>query len=258
MLSLSKEEKLNIIEGMMFSHSTLCPKLFNEQKQLRQEVYDKIHCVVDIVSEQSISCFPNITIKDITLNGSLCSYMYNDNSDLDLWIIIESIFPDDKCTSEYILGGITSYINMMSFKPSFYGHSLDFGILHSDAKYVHNHNSYSWLHNCWKNEPVRQEFIFTPQELYCEYCKYNKKLHDYAASLEKINNSFLTEKSIKQLQNYIFSLNEKAFQAKLYSPEHEYSLEYNLFRLLKKFGTWSFFRNYIDDSYQNFLRRNNG
>ncbi len=255
MVSLSKEEKLDIISNMMISHPTLCPKLFDKQNQLRAEISTKINDVVGFIKDQALSCFPNIIIKDITLNGSLCSYMYNDNSDLDLWIIVEPVFPNDRELSRNILRHIYKQLNLLAVAPSFYGHPLDFAILLDDAKFVHDYNCYSWLNKKWKIEPIRQEFSFTPQELYREFCIYNKKLHDYAASLEKINNSFLTRETVKLLEQHIFQLNNQAYQAKLYSPEHEYSLEYNLFRLLKKFGIWSFFRSYIHDSYQNVLRR---
>ena len=252
---LSKEDKLQIITQMMTNHNHLCYEIFDADNTPLPIVKDKINELVDFIRHEELRAFPKLEIMDITLNGSLCSYVYTDKSDIDLFIVVGDIFPDNILLTEEILDRVNKELMLMVCKPCFYTHPVDYGVLHHTNKRIKNFNSYSILNEKWKRKPQHQEFLFTPQELYAEYCEYSKKLHDFVNGLEKINDAFLTPKSCNMLNDYLLKLRNSECDAKENSETHEYSLSYNLYRLLKKFGTYSHFQNYINDSYKNNIKR---
>ena len=254
-MALSKEEKRAIIEGLINNHSTLCPDLFDKNNLLLPHVKSKIDDIVAFIKNGALRSFSEIKIIDISLNGSLCSYVYGSESDIDLFIVVDDIVPNDKWLTEKILNGINSHLFMLTSKPELYGHPVDFGVLHYQNKRVNDFNSYSVLNNCWKKEPVRQEFDFDVDELYQKYKDYSQELHKFVASLNKINDAFLMADSCEKLGQYLQNLRNKAFEAKENSDKHEYSLDYVLYRLLKKFGAYGHFLEYIKVSAKNNMRR---
>ena len=71
-------------------HDTLNPKLWDEDNNLKPEVREKILEIVkeftDTLEEDEIK----FKIKDIVLVGSNCSYNYNEMSDLDIHIRMDT------------------------------------------------------------------------------------------------------------------------------------------------------------------------
>lgn len=253
--TLSKEEKFQIIAQMMTNHHHLCPEIFDKDKQLLPVVHNKILDIVEFIKKEQLILFPKLNILDVTLNGSLCSHVYSTSSDIDLFVIVDDIVPDNIPLSQELLDKINKMLSSITCKPFFYTHPVDFGVLHYSNKRVKNFNSYSVLNACWKQEPVYQEFTFTAEDLYTEYCKYSKNLHQFVAALDKDEHNFLTPQSCQNLSDYLQNLRDEAFHAKENTSKHEYSFEYNLYRLLKKFGAYSHFQNYLQDSYKNNIRR---
>lgn len=243
-----------MIAQMMINHRCLCPEVFDEKDNLLPHVKAKIDDIVDFLKEDYLKAFPRLKILDITLQGSLCSHVYHDNSDIDMFIVVDDIFPDNQSLTENILNKINKSAGYLAYKPFIYTHPVDFGILYYKNKRIKDFNTYSVLNGQWKTPPHYQEFAFTPKELYAEYCIYSNNLHKFAAELEKTNGTFLTSPSCRKLDAYLQNLRDEAFDAKENSPTHEYSLAYNLYRLLKKFGTYTHFLNYIKDSYKNNIR----
>lgn len=68
-------------------HDTLNPKLWNEDTTLKSEVYDKL---VEIYEEFIRFIEIPLNIVDVEIVGSNASYNYNDTSDIDLHIIVNS------------------------------------------------------------------------------------------------------------------------------------------------------------------------
>lgn len=250
-MPLSKQEKLDIVASMMQNREVLCPDIFDAQGKMLEQVRYKFLELVDFVKREYLSAFPQLEIRDVTLNGSMCSYMYSDRSDLDLFIVVEDVFPQDSEVSYKVLNAINLLLSELAHRPFIYGHPVDFGMLQTSSFKINDLNCYSVLYDCWKIEPLRREFGFTAEELYKHYCKYSADLHRFVNELPKNASGFLTVDSQKKLREKLRYLRNDAFRYKFFSPEHEYSLEYNLCRLLKKFGTYSHFHQYILDSYKN-------
>lgn len=71
-------------------HNTLNPKLFDENNQLKSEVHDKILEIVDEFKKGLEEDGVKINIKDIIIVGSNASYNYNDQSDVDVHIRVDT------------------------------------------------------------------------------------------------------------------------------------------------------------------------
>jgi hypothetical protein len=71
-------------------HNTLNPELW-ENNELRREVTYKLLQIAKAFVE--FIDVPSLKLEDITISGSNCSYNYNDQSDIDLHLIVSSDQP---------------------------------------------------------------------------------------------------------------------------------------------------------------------
>lgn len=238
---------------MLQNHSTLHMGLFDKNELMLPEIQKKLCRISDYLIAKISPFFNPFIVKDVVVVGSLCSYTYSDSSDLDIFVFVEDIVENDPDFTFRILTSINKSLLSPQSRPTFYGHVIDCGILPVSNERYQSKNNYSLLENKWNDKPQRMEYPFSPEELFKEYCKYSAELHGYVKSLEKINNSFLTFESCNALTRHLKRLRDKAFEAKDNSLHREYSLDYNLYRLLKRFGTYQHFDNYIKDSYKNYV-----
>lgn len=254
-MSLSREDKIAIVADMLQNHQTLSPKLFDDRLMLRPEIHAHLLRIFEVYKKHVMSFYPLAELKDLILVGSICSYTYSQSSDFDLMAVLDNITGDSTISSKQILAPINYNILKFAWKPTIFGHDVDMGFIDTDNFRIGGINDYSVLHNKWNSQPIRQEYPFTAEELFAEYCRYSADLHKYVKSLEKIDDTFLTPQSCRKLKQYLFDLRIAAFEAKNHSPQREYSLEYNLFRLLKRFGAYTHFHSYIDDSFKHIMGR---
>lgn len=247
---LSEAEELETIIDLMKNHECLCPQIFSADGSLLSLVREKLEEIVFFLKRNYLQFFPLLKIKDIILQGSICSYIYSRDSDIDVFIIVEEIGANDVSLEVMILNAINRVLPRLNMKPSFYEHQLDFAMLHQQIL-LGNRNCYSLLNDCWTNMPERRTFTFTPQELYQAYTTERDKLHRFVDELPHAGENFLTEGGANALQRYLQSLRNRAFLCKQNSLEHEYSLDYNLYRCLKKFEIWGHYQKYVYDSRNN-------
>ncbi len=250
----TREEKLAVISEMTANHRVLCPDVFDAAGHLLPAVRTKLMAVKDFVQGSFLDCFPGVRINDVRLCGSLCSYIYSPRSDLDLFILTDTDLKNQEINNK-IFNVIDIYFSGLEVRPRINNHRIDYGVLHKSHEKVSPFNSYSVITDDWLQKPVRREFPFTPQELYQAYAAYSARLHRLAAGLSKTSEGFLTPESQNILNKYLDELRLAAYICKIESPEHEYGLEYNLYRLLKRFGAKRHFYQYINDSYKKGLNK---
>lgn len=71
-------------------HETLNPKLWNEDNTLKSEVREKILQIAKEFTNELEKDGIKFELDDIRLVGSNCSYNYNDKSDLDIHLIMDT------------------------------------------------------------------------------------------------------------------------------------------------------------------------
>lgn len=92
---LGTEKQLNestsLLNESPVKHDTLNPKLWDIQTNtLKPEVKEKIMDIVDDFCDGLTKDDIKFRLKDIKLVGSNCSYNYNDKSDLDIHLIMDT------------------------------------------------------------------------------------------------------------------------------------------------------------------------
>ena len=78
---------MNILNEALEKHNNLNPLIWNDDNTLKSEVYDKL---VEIYEEFIRFIDIPLNIVDVEVVGSNASYNYNDHSDIDLHIIVNS------------------------------------------------------------------------------------------------------------------------------------------------------------------------
>lgn len=95
-----KENYKNELEEDVEIHSTLNPKLFDENNELFPEVKEKAKEIVNKFIEYVNNKDIQIKVKDTVLLGSNANYNYNDDSDFDLHIIVDDSMD---CSEKHLL-----------------------------------------------------------------------------------------------------------------------------------------------------------
>ena len=213
--------------------------------------------------------FPQIEQLDILLSGSMCSYTWNDTSDLDVFIVTNDIIPENKKLSTHLFNCMSRFLVNQSSKPSVYGHEVDAGVIPL-AKYMDFYNeitppcelyayeAYSIINNRWICEPLKTKYPFSIEQLYEEYLTFCKELEDYSNSLEKTSDDFLTLESQTNLRNKLAAIKREAFMSKEHDALHEYTVKYNLFRVGKKLKLFDKYQQLINQSFDNIIGGNDG
>ena len=78
---------MSILKEAIELHETLNPLLWNEDNTLKPEIYEKL---VDVYEEFIRFIDIPLNIVDVEIVGSNASYNYNDTSDIDLHVIVNS------------------------------------------------------------------------------------------------------------------------------------------------------------------------
>lgn len=92
---LAIKESLTLTEEKLYEapekHDTLNPKLWNiETNTLKPEVKEKILQIVKDFCDDLTNDEIKFNLKDVKLVGSNCSYNYNDKSDLDIHLVMDT------------------------------------------------------------------------------------------------------------------------------------------------------------------------
>lgn len=245
---MQKEEKIAIVRQMMSNHPVLPVELFDANGKVYPGIREKLLKISDYMLEWFLPAFPQMKVLDVFLSGSMCSYIYNETSDLDLFVAVDDIVPQDENLSKKLLSNLNSYVFSLKAKPEFYKHPIDYGaLLKNDLRFLIA-NRYSLMKDKWMIKLQRQEFSYTPEELFAAYCKFSADFHQYVNNLPKVEGAFLTYESANELRAKISELGYNACILKETSPEREYNMQYNIYRLFKRFGVYSHFNNYIAES----------
>ena len=166
----NNESLNNKLEETIEKHDVLNPLLWDENKELKPEIKEKIKAIVDYFVDNLKEDNIKFNIKDIVILGSNCSYNYNPDSDLDVHIIADSKeleCPDDLYTVVY-----SAYRSIFNNKYDIMikGIPVELYIEMDEVKNA-SKGVYS-LNTGWIKEPVQEEIPDIDQE---EFDKEFKK-----------------------------------------------------------------------------------
>ncbi len=239
MADTQKADYREYIKTLLQHHEVLCPDIFDKNMVMLPEVFAKLNEIAQFMQDKILPSFKNFKILDIILCGNLCGYIYNDKTDIDLAIVFEKIDG-----AQNLIKNINLSLPKRGFQFEIYGHRVDYGLVES---FITGSN-YSLLRNEWNKKPEYRKFMFDFDYFYSKYCQFDAEVHLIVKNLEKEGDTFLTMESCRILTEYLDYLKENGLQLKRHHPEHEYSLDYNIFRCMKHMGTYNHFRNFVQDS----------
>ena len=261
-MSSEDNEIINKIADMLCLNSNLHPFLFNSDNKMLANVREHLLMICEHAKKIAFPFFSEIEQIDILLGGSICSYTWNDTSDLDIFIITSNILPENTALRNHIFNYISRYFTNKLWKPSIYGHSVDIGVLPLDKfmnyyegknapSELYSYETYSITNDKWISPPLKADYPFTVEDVYKNYLKMSEDIQDFTDNLEKTNNGFLTMESQGKLRNKIANIKREAFLAKEHDDLHEYTLTYNTFRACKKLKLFDLYYRFINDSFNN-------
>ena len=199
-------------------HNTLNPKLFTNDKKLKEEIRHHIIQTVNTFLEQTE--IPVTDVVDVQLVGSNVSYNYTDKSDLDVHIILNFALIDD---NEAL---VREYFNLL--KSNFNSNhdiklkGIPVEIYVDDVTNgVVSNGIYSVITNTWIKEPKPiKPVTFNIDEL------VNKWVGKIQQSLEKYDKEETTD-----LINTLYLIRKNAI-----AVDGEYSIGNQLFKEIRNLG----------------------
>ena len=85
---VTENELIDKITAYMQNNATLCPLVFDEHNLIYDYVRQGLLNIADFFIEQTQKAFASLKVEDIVLAGGIVSYIYNDQTDIDLGIVV--------------------------------------------------------------------------------------------------------------------------------------------------------------------------
>lgn len=172
-----EEPKTHLSEDIE-KHDTLNPKLFTEDKYLKEEVRDKVLEIVNEFIEDLNADEIEVAIRDIILIGSNVSYNYTKDSDLDIHIVVDS--ESLKCPENVVNALYSAYRSLFNkkFDIDFYGIPVELYVETENSARVSN-GVYSVTYDKWIKEPEITDIPELDKEAFDElYQTWEAKCED--------------------------------------------------------------------------------
>jgi len=171
-------------------HNTLNPKLWDEGNNLKPEVREKILEIVKEFTDGLEDDEIKFKVNDIVLVGSNCSYNYNDKSDLDIHIRMDT--KSLKCPDNLYPLLYSAYRSLFNNKLDidFYGIPVEIYVETDDTEQLNDeplgearaqsalksNGVFSVLNNKWIKEPVAEDIPEVDQEAFDkEFSKWQER-----------------------------------------------------------------------------------
>lgn len=221
-------------------HETLNPKLW-EDDELKPEVKGKIKQIVDTFVEGLKEDKIKINVKDIIIIGSNASYNYNDKSDVDIHIIVDTEGLECPDNLYPLLYSAYRSIFNKKYDIEFYGFNVEIYVDTEDTQTVSN-GIYSF-NKGWIRKPVKENIPEIDQEKFDEeFLKWEEKYFDLIGDeltlsaekpIDDINESVESDK-IEDIDNFI----EDIYDLRKLSLKDggEYSIGNLIFKEMRSLG----------------------
>lgn len=182
-------------------HNQLNPKLWNEDKLLKDEVREKILEIVDKFLKQLEEDEVKIEVEDIKIVGSNCSYNYTKDSDLDIHIVSNTSKLNCKDNLYPVVYDAYKSLFNSKYDIDFYGIPVEIYVETSDTALeedrkksaLKSNGIYSVLKNEWIKEPILEDIPdIDEKEIEKEFNKWVNKVDSVVASksIEEIEKFF--------------------------------------------------------------------
>lgn len=198
--------------------NTLNKKIWDSNEKINSEVRDKLLEISELFVETLKLDDIGLTVKDITVVGSLASYDYHQGSDMDVHVVLD--YNEADVDKDFL----DEYLNMkkkvFNDKYNFKIKGYEVELYAQDIAAENNFNGiYSIENNEWIKEPEQLEINVDKKEIIKQYKDIKKKL-------DKVSNREEYEKFKEFLKKY----RKKGLETSIFSAENM------VFKLMRKRG----------------------
>lgn len=214
-------------------NDSLNSKIFNnDTKKLKPLVRYKL---LEIAKKylESVKDFPNLKFFDIVLTGSATNYNYNEQSDLDLHIVVDydKLDKNSDLLMNYFKKIKDEWSNL--YKITIYGIPVEIFIQNKKTNEIPSASVYSLLNDKWLVEPQHLDKL--PYDL----DSIKKIASVYLTKLEDLKNEFKVNKDIDSIKKILIQIDEikediaKLRKEGLDSKDGEFSNQNLAYKLLR-------------------------
>jgi predicted nucleotidyltransferase len=205
-------------------HDELNPIIWNENNKMRDKIREILLKNAKYFIE--FSDLENLNFDDIILTGSMANYNYNENSDLDIHIILD--FKQISENEEFV----TDYLKMKKsiwnerYPIHIKGHDIE--MYYQDINETHQSTgTYSIIRDEWINEPTKKIVDVDTNSIKEKGSQIMYEIDD----LENIEDSDTFFKKYDTLKNKIKKMRQSGLE-----KEGEFSTENLVFKILRNTG----------------------
>jgi hypothetical protein len=150
--------------------------LFTEDESLRPKVR-KMLLKIGILFLKSLEIENKIKINDIILVGSMINYNYQNNSDIDIHIILDKskINDDIEFIDDYFRAKGKAFIDDNEFKLG--NHDIEIYVEDIDTK-SYSSGKYSLLEDKWITKPIKNVLVLDKDNIEKKYNKITKEIDE--------------------------------------------------------------------------------
>ncbi len=235
------------INQLIHVQDNLCPELFAKNQKLRPEVKEVILNIVDLAGELISETFIDVKLKDVLLCGSCAGFLYLPQSEIDLvllWEMPEELQSPEEFEEKLKLGN--SGYRHRGFNFQIYGRNVNYV---SYATMPGGSGIYSVMQNKWLSFPERKHFTYSLNDLYDRFVELDEYVNQFMSSLPKSKEGFISPSDCLKAENFYQMLYIDALDNERKSPEKEYNIDFQAFRIFRKLGKAAQLKKYVRDSY---------
>ena len=233
----------NTITRLLNPREKLAPWIFDKNEKMHENVRQGLLKIANKVIKKTISHIDGLEVYDIVLTGSLPTYFYSDDSDIDIRILVRNKNCKD-VTKEPT--DLDAFLTIQKSMMEGYGYAFRYLDLDVDVKITYFPIEYVGLYSLKKNRfRVRpNKKIGAGLSVYEMTEAYLKEKKNILRSEKKINTRYGGLEKVFALDDLYHQAYKKSYTTKIYK-------DYLVFKLLSKSGVLrKIIQNYIDKTNQ--------
>ncbi|MBR2299028.1 MAG: hypothetical protein IJ870_00445 [Alphaproteobacteria bacterium] len=235
---LEQNSARNMLAPLLENKGMLPRDIFDYQNEMHADIEAHIRRCLPFAKRELISFF-KAPLEDVVCMGEICTPLHNSKSNIDIAFVVDTTLDDQ------ILKNISVSLDTRGFVFKIYDHQMHFRVVKPKDLFRPN---WSVMRHTWNILPQIRVFSYSLDDLLRAYTNLNNDFHAKLDNLEKNKAGFYTPQSCEVITKYFDNLEQRAKDTLQNHPEHEYALDYILFKALDIFGVRRHFRQTVAQS----------
>lgn len=205
-------------------HDTLSPLIWDENETMKPDVRKIL--LMNAKRFIEFSDVENLKFVDIMLTGSMANYNYNENSDLDVHIVLDfgQVSENKDFVGDFFKLKKTLWNDSLPIQVK--GHDVEM-YFQDSAEPHHASGTYSLIKNDWINKPIRKIININTADV-------QLKSADYMNAIDDLEKHFDDEEFLEKYEKIKNKI--KKYRQTGLDRAGEYSIENLVFKVLRNTG----------------------